>query len=422
MINITSKKCENLECQKLPTYNYEGFETPIYCSIHKKEDMVNVITKRCIYENCNKIPSYNIEGLKTPLYCSEHKKENMIDISHKKCIFPNCTKCPTYNFDGQYQKLYCSEHKKKGMINISSKRCINENCKIHPSFNYKQFKKPIYCVEHKKENMINVISRCTESECTVQPSYNFPNEKKGIYCNEHKKEGMINVKDKRCIFEGCDKIPNYNYSNDKKRLYCKEHKKDGMVDVTHTKCKTYLCDIRINEKYEGYCLFCFIHIFPDKPITKNYKTKERSVVNFILNYFPELSWISDKKVQEGCSLRRPDMFLDLGYQVIIIEIDENQHRSYDCSCENKRLMELSKDINHRPLIFIRFNPDDYKLNNKIITSCWCSDKKGNCNIKKSKVIEWNDRLNVLKNHIQYWLEPINRTDKTIEVIPLFDDV
>jgi hypothetical protein len=50
------------------------------------------------------------------------------------------------------------------------------------------------------------------------------------------------------------------------------------------------------------------------------------------------------------------------------------------------------------------------------------DKKGICNIRKSKVIEWNDRLNSLKNNIIYWIDPINKTDKTIEVIQLFYDI
>ena len=56
-------------------------------------------------------------------------------------------------------------------------------------------------------------------------------------------------------------------------------------------------------------------------------------------------------------LRRPDLMVDLGYQVVIIEIDENQHISYDCSCENKRLMQLSQDVGHRPVVFIRVHPD-----------------------------------------------------------------
>ena len=83
------------------------------------------------------------------------------------------------------------------------------------------------------------------------------------------------------------------------------------------------------------------------------------MVEYIKTKYHDFEWIVNKTIKEGCSKRRPDLLLDLGYQVIIIEIDENQHIDYDCSCENKRIMELSEDVGHRTIIFIRFNPDDY---------------------------------------------------------------
>ena len=136
--------------------------------------------------------------------------------------------------------------------------------------------------------------------------------------------------------------------------------------------------------------------------------------------FPDLSWISDKKITDGCSKRRPDLFLDLGYQIIIIEVDENQHVDYDCSCENKRIMELSQDIGHKPIVFIRFNPDDYEKNEIVIKSCWGVNKKGICVVKKSK--EWDQRLNTLTEQINYWIHPNNITTKTVEIIQLFYDI
>jgi len=105
--------------------------------------------------------------------------------------------------------------------------------------------------------------------------------------------------------------------------------------------------------------------------------------------------------------------LDLGYQVLIIEIDENQHIDYDCSCENKRIMELSQDVGHRPIVFIRFNPDDYQKDGKNITSCWGINKNGICIVKPSKKNEWTQRLNTLGEHITYWINPENVTNKTI---------
>tara|TARA_Y100000385_G_C12607412_1_gene431482 strand:- start:53 stop:544 length:492 start_codon:yes stop_codon:yes gene_type:complete len=163
-------------------------------------------------------------------------------------------------------------------------------------------------------------------------------------------------------------------------------------------------------------------LFPDKPVSRNYKTKEYAVVEYIKTKYPNLNWIADKIINSGCSKRRPDLLLDLTYQIIIIEIDENQHNDYDCSCENKRLMEISQDLGHRPIIFIRFNPDAYNKNGTNITSCWCRNSKGICVVNKSKKDEWIYRLNVLENNINYWINPLNETNKTIEVIELFYDI
>jgi hypothetical protein len=108
----------------------------------------------------------------------------------------------------------------------------------------------------------------------------------------------------------------------------------------------------------------------------------------------------------------------MGTHVIIVEIDENKHEGYDCSCENKRIMELSKDLNHRPIIFIRFNPDEYRSpDNVLIKSCWKINNFGVMQIKKSKQKEWEERISVLKEQIQYWCE--HSTEKTIEVVELF---
>ena len=183
-------------------------------------------------------------------------------------------------------------------------------------------------------------------------------------------------------------------------------------------CKNEWCETIGNPKYEGYCLICFIHMFPDKPNTKNYKTKEKDVVDRITQTFTNFTWVADKKVQDGCSRRRPDLLLDMGSHIIIVEIDENKHTDYDCSCEHKRLMELSQDLQHRPIVFIRFNPDDYTNQNGILVkSCWKLNKLGVMTIPRNKQKEWEQRIDCLKQQIQYWID--NPTEKTIEIVELF---
>lgn len=202
----------------------------------------------------------------------------------------------------------------------------------------------------------------------------------------------------------------------KRKSHCKECGGSAL-------CKSSWCETAVATRYEGYCLNCFIHLFPDKPNARNYKTKETAVKDFILEKFPleKYTWVTDKRVQDGCSRRRPDLLLDLGYQIIVVEVDENQHEVYDCSCENKRLMELSQDVHHRPIIFIRFNPDEYTTKDSKVTSCWGINKKGICAIKKTKEKEWTNRLESLKTQIEYWCKEDNKTDKTIEIIQLFYD-
>jgi hypothetical protein len=192
--------------------------------------------------------------------------------------------------------------------------------------------------------------------------------------------------------------------------------------VKHKNCKSDWCLTLVQEKYDGYCLYCYINLFPDKPVSRNYKTKEYAVVEYVASRYPDLHWIADKIVNGGCSKRRPELLLDLGYQILIVEVDENHHVDYDCSCENKRIMELSKDMGHRPMVFIRFNPDEYEKDGESITSCWGNNKKGICQVKNSIKSEWEERLLVLAQHIDYWINPDNITNKTNESVQLYYDI
>ncbi len=401
-----------LECKKRPYFNIEGDPKGIYCVDHKKDEMVNVKAKTCL--ECKKRPYFNVEGDPKGVYCAAHKKQGMVDVISKKCL--DCKKKPNFNVEGETKGIYCVDHKKQGMVDVKNKKCLE--CKKRPTFNVEGETKGVYCVDHKKEGMVNVISK-TCLECKKQPFYNVDGETKGIYCFDHKKEGMVNVVHKTCLDLECKKRPNFNVEGKTKGVYCFAHKKQGMVNVVDKTCKSDWCSTQVGEKYDGYCLFCFMNLFPEKPVCRNYKTKEYEVVEFVKTEFPELLWTADKVVSGGCSRRRPDLLADFGSHALIVENDENQHVDYDCSCQNKRIMELSQDLGHRPIVFIRFNPDEYESNGKTVTSCWGLNKKGIIGVKKSKQVEWAHRLDCLKQQIHYWIS--HSTHKTIEIVQLFYD-
>ncbi len=213
----------------------------------------------------------------------------------------------------------------------------------------------------------------------------------------------------------------------KEKRYCKDCM--GNRICTHRRIKSYcktcggskLCKSSWCEsigKYNGYCMPCCVQLFPEIEVSRNYKTKEKGVAEKVLESFPDFTWITDKRIEDGCSRRRPDLFLDMGSHIIIVEVDENQHNDYDCSCENKRLMEISQDVGHRPIVFIRFNPDEYvNEKGKKIKSCWKHNKNGVMRVDPKKEDEWNNRIKCLLEQIKYWVE--NPTEKTVEVVQLF---
>jgi hypothetical protein len=413
--------CNEENCNKNASFNYEGETKKLYCKQHCKKLMINVKRKKCIMENCISEAFYNTSGETKPLFCKKHKNQDMQNVVKKLCEHPNCIKIPVFGYISDNKKLYCGEHKLENMENLISKKCQDHGCLKLASFNYEGQKYGIYCEEHKKENMKNVKHKeCIEEGCERQANYNLKN-KPATWCRIHKNSLMINVTNKLCEHVNCEKVPSFNYINENKSILCSEHKLPDMINVAGKICKTPFCTITTrnnkNDKYKGYCFFCFIHTFPDEKVARNYKTKEKSVTDCVKTKFHNYSWIIDKPIDGGCSKKRPDMFLDFGSHVLIIEVDENQHNNI--LCENKRLVILSQDIAHRPLVVIRFNPDSYKIGKTNVTSCWSTTNLGIHTVKRSKQKEWKERLECLYTQIEYWINTI--PDKTIEVIYLFYD-
>jgi hypothetical protein len=201
-----------------------------------------------------------------------------------------------------------------------------------------------------------------------------------------------------------------------------EHKANGMVNVKHPSCITSLCTtLASNKAYKGHCYRCFVNLFPDNTIVVNHRTKERTVADFVRSAYPNLTIAFDRTVADGCSRRRPDILMDMGEYVIITEIDENQHGDYICTCENKRLMQLFTDIGRRPLVMVRFNPDQYyDRHKKSIASCWgYTEALGLCSIKKNKAAEWAKRLATLKTTLDLVIS--QGSEKEIDVIHLYYD-
>lgn len=151
-----------------------------------------------------------------------------------------------------------------------------------------------------------------------------------------------------------------------------------------------------NKTYNPYCFVCYCVLNPDIDIKRRYKTKEFLLAEALKDMKLGINFIQDKKVDGGCSLRRPDFLFDLFSHTVIVECDENGHRDYDTTCEIAKLNETFTDLADRPMILIRFNPDKYEGKS-------CFDK--DCKLIQS---EWNKRIKVLKKELK----------KAIKEVPL----
>lgn len=370
------------------------------------------ILKRCSKCGCNKLLKFfkikESTGLyyKTCISCCEKSKEERAKYV-KKC---KCGKTPIFGFESDNKRICCSECKEEGMIDLINKKC---KCgSVRPSLGFESDKRPTCCSDCKEDGMINIVSkRC---KCGTVPAFGFETDKKRICCSECKEEGMIDLVNKKCK---CKKIPTFGFESDKRPTRCSECKEDGMINIKHKKCKTPLCDIRAsNRLYKGYCSRCFYYTFPDEKLTRNYKNKERLTTEHVKEQYPDYDWVCDRKVKEGCSLKRPDIYCDFGSHTLVIEVDEDRHSNY--SCENKRMMELFQDFGNRPLVMIRFNPDSYEdeKTKKKIKSCFTIKRAtGKLEVDEKR---WVTRLKVLDDTINKYNENF-QPKKEVSIEQLF---
>jgi len=147
------------------------------------------------------------------------------------------------------------------------------------------------------------------------------------------------------------------------------------------------------------------------------KVKENLVGEFLSKSFLGYEWKCDQRINSESSQRRPDFLLHLGFRVIIVEVDENKHINYreDDGLRTKALINDTKGV---PLVIIRFNPDAYRENGVLYRSCFNVEDE-RCCVAEGKEDEWNNRLEVLRFQVEYWMSPEIKQDMELVVEKLF---
>lgn len=390
MVDKLHKKCAFEKCLKEPSFNFAMSGGPKFCGEHKEKGMKNVRKKGCAFNGaCDTSPSYNYPNKKPHLYCDKHKLEGMVNKKRKNCKYTGCNNKAHYNYPNVKGGEYCLSHMLPGMVSKSKKiiKCKFEGeCKNTAYYNVFGSKNPLFCYEHKIFNMSIIhIAPCEMKGCYITPCFNFLGEIKGRFCVTHQLEGMRNVVQPTCEFKDCMNRRTYGYFM-KNSTHCKLHREEKMIFRPSKKCTTKDCKnyALYGYKYQTHCEihkletqinmierkcsscslcmplnelnlceYCGNFLFKKVHLSKQTKVKDFFDAN-------ELKYCSyDRPYNKDCGLERPDFIFDCGSFVIVVEVDENQHKSYQEDCECTRMVNIHQGFGGLKVIFIRYNPDDY---------------------------------------------------------------
>lgn len=176
------------------------------------------------------------------------------------------------------------------------------------------------------------------------------------------------------------------------------------------------------EKKFCYHCFCTKHNF----IPSNIKLREKYFHKLITNDFNELKFNYNKSQPNDCKQTRyPDWSKDFGSFLLIVECDEKQHRGESYLCEDKRTVQIYQNAAHRPIVFIRFNPDNYVDDTgESRQGCfrWGVDQKTQVKDMKVDMNEVCRRWALIKKQIKFYTQNLeNPPTKAITIHKLFYD-
>jgi len=358
MIDLASKKCMGKNndgtCQKRPSYNTIGSNSPLYCLEHKEPEMVDVKHPRC-YE-CKSIASFNFLGNKRPIKCSLHKEPEMVNVKHRYCQHKSgCTILASFNFPGM-SAIYCYNHAHEipGMVMVGQKTCETNGCDERSKFNFPGETSRRFCFKHKEEDMVNLnhkIEFCIKSGCDNLVLFNLPS-KKPIYCNDHKLPDMVNLEEaKICNVTNCTTLPIAHVTG---VYYCLSHYPDQTA-VANLNRECRFCE---NTESTYICTECKVN-------SKGH-LKEWDVVRHLKRNIDKVPILDSNTPVSECSKRRPDIYYQCETHVVIVEVDEDQHRRYQPECECARICEIVGSIGGSPVTIIRYNPDKITNNGRLV--------------------------------------------------------
>ena len=194
--------------------------------------------------------------------------------------------------------------------------------------------------------MVDVTHKtCDAVGCTTIAWY-APLGHQPTHCAQHRQKGMISYPRRTCQVSCCRQLGTHEAEG---KRYCEEHMPVGAQNLGVSTCSVCGLDDIL---HDGKCTTC-------DPMTVQIRlhAKENRIRDVLT--VAGISFIHDKMLEgPTCGRERPDFQIDCGSHFVYVEVDENQHQSYACECEQTRMVNLV-EVRGMPVRWIRYNPDTY---------------------------------------------------------------
>lgn len=351
------------------------------------EVVPNKRARDCHFGNCSKRRTFGPIGGKrnSALFCGEHGTDRAVyaDLNSNKCGSLGCGKTASFGEPGgNGKRLFCAKHVDHRLhVDLASKKCGVAGCITRASFGLPGGKRML-CAKHSDRSVhVDIVNpKCGIVGCGTIACFGEPGGKR-MFCGSHKKTGHIDIVSDRCVYDGCMLRPCYGFP-DTRSTHCVEHHLDGQLNVVKPRCMS--CPLQPGK---------FIHLRSavqkcrecDPTLWPRLKKQEEAFAAFVASEFGNSGEYRTYEREltvplQGCGVgvdrsecgqevsqrTRLDFVFDTGPScVVVVEVDEDQHKQYCVPSEIARVNATAGSLllggTARHVRFVRFNPDDFHV-------------------------------------------------------------